>query len=118
MQIYKQMSIGTAKPDSKEIEGVKHYLIDVVNPDEDYSVALFKEQATSAIDKILSEGKTPIVAGGTGLYINALTYDLDFFDVSETLRLGKSFQKNMTRIHKSSIPSLLSSTPKAKSAFI
>ena len=93
MQIYKQMSIGTAKPDLEEIEGVKHYLIDVVNPDEDYSVAVFKEQATSAINKILSEGKTPIVAGGTGLYINALTYDLDFFDVSENAALREELSK-------------------------
>jgi len=61
MQIYKYMDIGTAKPDEEEKEGIKHYLIDEVTPDEEFSVARFKELALKYIDEILSKGKLPIV---------------------------------------------------------
>jgi len=82
MQIYRYMDIGTAKPDKEEMSGIRHYLIDEVNPDEEFSVARFKELATRYIDEILEKGKQPIVAGGTGLYINTLLYNIDF---SETV---------------------------------
>jgi len=80
MQIYKYMDIGTAKPDEKEREGIKHYLIDEVNPDEEFSVARFKELALQYINEIIKKGKVPIVTGGTGLYINSLIYNLQFSD--------------------------------------
>ncbi|HEY9058949.1 MAG TPA: tRNA (adenosine(37)-N6)-dimethylallyltransferase MiaA [Pseudobacteroides sp.] len=82
MQIYRYMDIGTAKPDEEEMSGIKHYLIDEVNPDEEFSVARYKELATKYIDEILNKGKQPIVVGGTGLYINSLLYNIDF---SETV---------------------------------
>jgi len=78
MQIYKYMDIGTAKVNAEEMQEIKHYLIDEVYPDEDFSVAKFKDKAEGYIEHILSKGKTPIIAGGTGLYINSLIYNIDF----------------------------------------
>jgi tRNA dimethylallyltransferase len=78
MQVYRGMDIGTAKPSLKERMGISHHMLDIVNPDEEYSVALFQKQAKNCIEDILHRGKLPIIVGGTGLYINALTHDLDF----------------------------------------
>lgn len=78
MQVYKYMDIGTAKPSQEEREGVEHFLIDEVCPDEDFSVVRFQELAIEYIDKVLNKGKIPIVVGGTGLYINSLKYNLKF----------------------------------------
>lgn len=83
MQIYKYMDIGTAKITEDEKQGIPHYMIDEVDPSEEFSVALFREKAGKYIDDIISRGKLPIVVGGTGLYINSLTYALDFSDGSE-----------------------------------
>ncbi|MFZ5988439.1 MAG: tRNA (adenosine(37)-N6)-dimethylallyltransferase MiaA [Bacillota bacterium] len=80
MQVYKYMDIGTAKPDEDEKEGIFHYLIDEITPDEEFSVAGFQELALEYIDEILRKGKLPIIAGGTGLYINSLIYNLEFTD--------------------------------------
>ena len=81
MQIYKDMDIGTAKPDENEKEGIKHYLLDFVEPDKRYSVAEFKIDATKAIEEILQKGKTPIVVGGTGLYVDTLIYGIEYNDI-------------------------------------
>lgn len=81
MQIYKDMDIGTAKPTIEEMEGVKHYLIDFVSPDERYSVAEFKKDAEEKIEEILAEGKVPIVVGGTGLYIDTLVYGIEYPEI-------------------------------------
>lgn len=78
MQVYRYMDIGTAKPAEEEMQGINHYLIDVVNPDDEFSVAVFREMAGRYIDDISSKSKIPMVAGGTGLYINSLTFNLDF----------------------------------------
>jgi len=78
MQIYKEMNIGTAKPSKEELEGVPHYLVDEIPPEEDFSVATFESYAKEHIQNILKRGKVPIVSGGTGLYVNALLYDMDF----------------------------------------
>ena len=78
MQVYRGMDIGSAKITSEEMQGVKHYLIDVLDPTDDFNVATFKEMAKAAIDEISAKGKIPIVAGGTGFYIQALLYDIDF----------------------------------------
>ena len=74
MQIYKYMNIGTAKVTVDEMQGIPHYMIDIVEPNQSYSVAEFQESAVKIIDDIYSRGKTPIVVGGTGLYINSLIY--------------------------------------------
>ncbi len=78
MQIYKEMNIGTAKVNKEEMQGVQHYLVDFVSPDERYSVSNFKKDAEKAIEEILEKGKTPIVVGGTGLYIDSLIYGIEF----------------------------------------
>lgn len=77
MQIYRGMDIGTAKASEAEMDGVVHHLINIVDPDEAYSVADFREQALAKIDEILSRGKLPIICGGTGLYISSLIYPFD-----------------------------------------
>ena len=81
MQIYKDMNIGSAKVTPEEMEGIKHYLIDFVSPDERYSVANYKQDAKKAIEKIISKGKTPIVVGGTGLYVDSLIYEIEYNDI-------------------------------------
>ena len=78
MQIYKEMDIGTAKPTEAEKQGIKHYMIDIISPNERYSVADYKIQAKKAIKEIISKGKTPIVVGGTGLYIDSLIYEIEY----------------------------------------
>lgn len=78
MQIYKDMTIGTAKPTVEEMDGIPHHLLDFVSPDERYSVADFKRDAESAIEEILSKKKNPIVVGGTGLYIDSLVYGIEY----------------------------------------
>ncbi len=78
MQIYKDMDIGTAKVTREEMQGIKHYLVDFVSPNERYSVSNFKEESEKAIEQILAKGKVPIVAGGTGLYIDSLIYGIEY----------------------------------------
>lgn len=78
MQIYKDMNIGTAKVTQEEMDGVTHYMIDFLSPEERYNVSEFKKTAEQYIEKILAKGKTPIVAGGTGLYIDSLIYGIEF----------------------------------------
>ncbi len=78
MQIYQDMDIGTAKPTEEEKQGIQHYLIDIISPKERYSVADYKKDAKKAIKEILKKGKTPIVVGGTGLYIDSLIYEIEY----------------------------------------
>ena len=78
MQIYKEMNIGTAKPTKEEMRGIKHYLIDFVPPDKRYSVSDYKKDAKKAIKEIIKKGKTPIVVGGTGLYLDSLIYEIEY----------------------------------------
>jgi len=78
MQIYKDMDIGTAKVTKDEMQGIKHYLVDFLSPEERYTVSDFKKDAENAIKKILNKGKTPIVVGGTGLYIDSLIYGIEY----------------------------------------
>ena len=78
MQVYRYMDIGSAKIMPEEMEGVRHYLIDVLKPEEEFHVARFQEMAKAALDEIYREGKLPIVVGGTGFYIQALLKDVDF----------------------------------------
>lgn len=75
--VYRDFNIGTAKPTIEEMWGIPHYLIDVADPREDYSVELYKKEAKSCIDDVLSRGKVPIITGGTGLYVKALLEGLD-----------------------------------------
>ena len=81
MQIYKDMNIGTAKPTIEEMQGIKHYLLDFVSPNKRYSVADYAKDAKKAIEEILRKGKTPIVVGGTGLYIDSLIYGIEYQEI-------------------------------------
>ena len=81
MQIYKDMDIGTAKVTKEEMQGIKHYLVDFVSPDCRYTVSDFKKDSENAIKEILQKGKTPIVVGGTGLYVNSLIYGIEYQDM-------------------------------------
>lgn len=81
MQIYKDMNIGTAKPTIDEMQGIKHYLLDFVSPEERYSVAQYKQDAKRAIKEIIKKGKTPIIVGGTGLYVDSLIYEIEYNDI-------------------------------------
>ena len=82
MQIYRKMDIGTAKIMPDEMKGIPHHLIDVVEPDEDFSVKDFDDLSKAAIKEISGRSKTPVVAGGTGLYINSIVYDMDYNKVT------------------------------------
>lgn len=94
MQIYKNMNIGTAKPDLEERQGITHHLIDIINPDEKFSVAEFQKLARNIIDNLVSSnGKLPIVVGGTGLYINSIIYNMDFAQSISNWELRKTLQK-------------------------
>ena len=97
MQIYKDMTIGTAKPVPEEMEGVTHYLIDFVSPEERYSVASFKMDAEARIDEILSRKKTPIVVGGTGLYIDSLVYGINYPEID----FDESYRNDLMKIAES-----------------
>lgn len=96
MQIYKDMNIGTAKITAKECDGIKHHLIDIVEPNQSFSVSEFKEKAQNIIQNLKIEGKLPIIVGGTGLYINALIYDYNLSEQNLKLRdeLNLEYQQN------------------------
>ena len=81
MQIYKDMDIGSAKPTKEEMQGIKHYVLDEVEPTKRFSVAEYKIKAEEAIEEILKKKKVPIVVGGTGLYANSLIYGIEYDDI-------------------------------------
>ena len=83
IQIYKGLNIGSAKPSKEELNQAKHYLIDIKNADDNYSVKQFQELCREYINKISNDNKLPIIVGGTGLYIKAALYDYVFFDEQE-----------------------------------
>ena len=78
MQVYKYMDIGSAKIMPQEMQGIKHYLIDELLPSDEFNVFIFKEMAKKALEEIYSNDQIPIIVGGTGFYIQALLYDIDF----------------------------------------
>jgi tRNA dimethylallyltransferase len=80
MQVYRHMDIGSAKVTVEEMQGVRHYLIDELSPTEEFNIVLFQEMAKKALEEIYANGQIPIIAGGTGFYIQALLYDIDFKD--------------------------------------
>ena len=90
MQVYRGMNIGTAKPTLEEKRGIPHHLIDVVAPDQEYSVAVYQKQARECISQIQTRGKIPVLTGGTGLYIRSVIDDYDFTEVlrDDELRAG------------------------------
>ena len=83
MQIYKEMNIGSAKIQPEEMKGVPHYLVDEIEPEEEFNVVRFQTMAKNAMKTIYQKGKIPVIVGGTGFYIQALLYDIDFADTTE-----------------------------------
>ena len=94
IQVYRHLDIGSAKPTMEERQAVRHHMIDVADPDEDYSVARYQAEARECIKEILRREKTPLVVGGTGLYVHALTYDVDFTRV----RGNEAYRRELHRL--------------------
>lgn len=93
MQVYRHMDIGSAKVTKDEMEGVPHHLIDVLEPAEEFNVVLFQKMARQAAEEIESRGHIPILVGGTGFYIQALLYNIDFAENDEDRRLRRSLEE-------------------------
>jgi len=105
MQIYRYMDIGTAKPSVEEMQGVPHHLINIIEPDKDFTVAIFQRLARETIKSIDLRGKIPLLVGGTGFYIDAVLYDYDFSGavVDEEFRRSmhlKAEQNGNEAVHK------------------
>lgn len=94
MQVYKRMTIGTAKILTEEMQGVPHHLIDILEPSEEFNVVLFAKYAKEAIKKCYENGKIPILVGGTGFYIQAVLYDIDFTENDD----DKTYREELERI--------------------
>ncbi len=94
MQIYKEMNIGTAKPTLEEMNGIKHYMFDVVAPNETFNVTKYVEKAIECVKEIVSKGKIPIIVGGTGLYVSTLINGIEFCEVNE----DPNYRKEMTEL--------------------
>ncbi len=94
MQVYKYMDIGTAKVTKEEQQGVDHYLIDELEPNEPFHVQLFQQKTKDYMDKIISEGKQPIIAGGTGFYIQSIIYDTHF----EAVEADESYRDELLKL--------------------
>ena len=96
MQVYKKMDIGTAKIRPEEMQGVPHYLIDELDPSEEFNVVAFVEKSKEAMKKIYAAGHVPIIVGGTGFYIQALLYDIDFSQHEDK----ESYRKELEQLAK------------------
>ena len=94
MQVYKEMDIGSAKIRPEEMCGVPHHLIDVFSPDEEFNIVKFQELAKKAMEEIYNAGKIPIIAGGTGFYIQSVIYDIAFEENEE----GKEYRTYLENI--------------------
>ncbi len=93
MQVYRGMDIGSAKVTAEEMQGIPHYLIDIVNPDEEWNVVRFQSMAQRAAEEITAEGRLPMVVGGTGFYIQSLLYGIDFTETKEDTSYREELRK-------------------------
>ena len=93
MQVYRYMDIGTAKITAEEMEGVPHHLIDILEPTDNFNVMLFQEKCKEAMQGIYERGKIPILAGGTGFYIQSVLYDISFTETETDLAYREELQK-------------------------
>lgn len=91
--VYKGLDIGTAKPSEEEKLGVPHYMIDVAEPFAEYSVSDYREAALPIVEKMVSEGKIPVICGGTGFYINSLLFDLSYGKVAAAPEVREKYEK-------------------------
>lgn len=97
MQIYKKMTIGTAKPTEEEMQGIPHHMIDIIEPNEDFNVARYKCMAEEKIEEIISRGKQPIIVGGTGLYVDTLIKGIEFFDIENDFEYRKKLEEETAK---------------------
>lgn len=118
MQVYKYMNIGTAKLSKAEMEGVPHYLIDELEPTEDFNVVSFKTMADEAIKKIYESGHIPILVGGTGFYIQSVLYDIDFDNEAYDIKLRNQLEKLMKEKGEEYMHELLSELDKESASII
>lgn len=93
MQLYKYMDIGSAKPTAEELAQVPHHLVDLIDPSDAFSVAEYQKLAREAIEDIFTRGKVPVIAGGTGLYLNSILYDMDFSNAKQDQNLRLQLEK-------------------------
>ena len=93
MQLYKYMDIGSAKPTADELSQVPHHLVDLIDPADAFSVAEYQKLAREAIEDIFARGKVPVIAGGTGLYLNSILYDMDFSNAKQDQNLRLQLEK-------------------------
>ncbi len=93
MQIYKYMDIGTAKIKKEEMDGIKHYLVDELDPREEFNIVKFQKMAKAAMEEIWAKGKIPILVGGTGFYIQSIVYDINFSEEKEESGYRKELEK-------------------------
>lgn len=93
MQVYKGMDIGSAKVRKEEMQGIEHYLIDELDPKEEFHVVRFQQMAKKAMDEIYDKGKLPIIAGGTGFYIQALLKDIDFTETGKETDIRSKYHE-------------------------
>ena len=98
MQIFKGLDIGSGKITQEETQGIKHHLLDIKNFDEEYSVAVFCEQCKDLIKQIYLRGKTPIIVGGTGLYVKALVNNYNYFGVERDEKLREELEKEIEEV--------------------
>ncbi|XCP83812.1 tRNA (adenosine(37)-N6)-dimethylallyltransferase MiaA [Roseburia hominis] len=96
MQVYRHMDIGSAKIRPEEMDGIRHYLVDVLEPEEEFHVARFQQMAKEAMEAIYKAGKIPIVVGGTGFYIQALLYEIDFSKGDEDMAYRRELEAFVT----------------------
>ena len=103
MQVYKYMDIGSAKIMPEEMDGIKHYLIDALEPSEEFNIVVFQRMAKAALEEIYANGQIPIIAGGTGFYIQALLYDINF----ENQDCNEAYRMELETIAKEQGPEVL-----------
>ena len=94
MQVYRGMDIGTAKIKNEEMQGITHYMIDIMEPYDTFNVSVFKNYAKECINRIYDKNKLPIIVGGTGFYIQAVLYDIDFkeYDEDKALKIRQKYE--------------------------
>lgn len=112
MQIYDEMQIGTARVTNDEMQGIKHYMVGMVKPTKRYSVSEYKKEAEKSISEIISKNKTPIIVGGTGLYVNSLVYGIDYPEIETDLEYRKKLED---RVQKEGLESLYEEAKKIDS---
>ena len=103
MQVYKYMNIGTAKITEEEKCGIPHFLIDELEPDEEFNVTIFKNKVMGYIEDIKSRGKVPIIVGGTGFYIQSVIYDINFNEYGDDSKVRKKYEAMAETIGKSEL---------------